>query len=141
MLAWAMVSVVLAGAATILAWWHAQQSAMAQCLGGAFVWAGASLLAWRWWRAMPSGELAWDGASWHVCIGKRDGEPCHSPFVSLDLQSGLWVRLARLEGGVCWVWLARDQAPGRWLDLRRALFARQDERLRATNHLTEAEAA
>lgn len=131
----ALASLSAMAAGSILAWLSLQQATFPQAGLGAALWAGCSLLAWRWWRGAPSGELAWDGLQWQVRIGAQDAEPCASSRVCADLSSGLWVRLDREDSATQWLWLAREADPGRWLDLRRALFATAYRRAPAADAL------
>jgi len=39
----------------------------------------------------------------------------------------LLVRTSDAQSRVRWLWLARSRQPQRWLDLRRAVFARQHD--------------
>lgn len=97
-------------------------------------WVCGAFAAWAWFR-MPPGWLVWDGAAWSFAVGPNGGgnstaEAHVTPEVRLDLQGAL---LIGLRGGkaayprrgprTAWVWVEASQAPGRWMALRRTLFA------------------
>lgn len=76
--------------------------------------------AWCWWCA-AQGELAWSGESWTWTSGAcaQAGEP----QVALDVQRFLLLHWRGGKGGT-WLWLERACLPGRWEDLRRAVYSR-----------------
>lgn len=83
------------------------------------------------WRVPAYGRLTWDGQVWTWELTQPEHRfqaslPVDSPDVLLDLQSALLLRLKAMDGGAdrC-VWLERGSAQPRWLDLRRALYARR----------------
>lgn len=88
------------------------------------------LMAWRRWRHPPLGLLRWQpdatgapGEGWFWCQGLKC-EPCRVRGV-LDLGSNWLVRITGDAGHALprWLWLSASQAPSRWLDLRRAVWA------------------
>ncbi|MCJ0764302.1 hypothetical protein [Variovorax terrae] len=83
--------------------------------------AGAAAL--QAWRTAPQGELHWDGRQW---LWSRRGGPQQPGLVTvhLDLQRCLLLRLQILDGRVRWLWLEPSFQPGRWNDLRRAVYSR-----------------
>ena len=101
--------------------------------------AGAGALHF-WWR-QPRGWLCWNGHAW--TLAERPGGPAVAlespPEVALDLQSHLWLRLKPMARPCAWAWLERSHEPGRWLDLRRAVYSRA--RPGAANADTSAPAA
>ena len=75
------------------------------------------------WRGMPAGSLRWDGQAWWWQAGDED-EVAVSITVHLDLQHGLLLHMAGpLSWRARWCYAERAQAPARWSDLRRALYA------------------
>jgi len=88
------------------------------------------LTAWRRWRHAPQGLLRWQpdasglpGDGWFWCQGLRC-EPCRVHGV-LDLGSS-WLVRATSDGRSAvphWLWLSASQAPSRWQDMRRAVWA------------------
>ena len=86
--------------------------------GAVLLSAGVAVLAWR---RQPEGLLTWDGQawSWRGCMLPAGA----SPRVVMDFQAWMllgWPAPARAE----WLWLERRHAPGRWRDLRRAVYSR-----------------
>jgi len=111
----------LAGAAATTAWAvttpHALLAAAAACVCIAV----AGLAAVSWWRS-PTGELHWSCDGWQLDL---QGQPlCGEPVVALDLQASLLLRWRASPGAGGWLWLDRASAPGRWDDLRRAVYSR-----------------
>lgn len=96
------------------------------------LWLVCAALAWRWWRALPCGQLVWDGQGWSL---ERSGweQPqalTGPPEVCLDLQSTLLLRGQLQHQPALWLWLSRCAAAptcGAWLPLRRALYSRAPE--------------
>lgn len=90
-------------------------------------WAGLSATAgiagWCWWQCplTQSGRLSWDGAHWWW--DAVDAPQPGAIHVRLDTQSGLLVRFVTDTGACRWLWLAQTTDPGRWLALRRAVYA------------------
>ena len=66
-------------------------------------------------------RLRFDGQHWS--LSGAASRPVVEATVALDLQSLLLVRL-RGAGASQWYWVERRADPARWLDLRRALYAR-----------------
>jgi hypothetical protein len=65
-------------------------------------------------------ELVFDGQYWSLAGGASLADAA----VALDFQALLLIRLTPPHGGVRWLWAERRAMPGRWPDLRRALYAR-----------------
>lgn len=82
----------------------------------------------RWFQ----GTLHWDGQAWW--LQPRDQAPLPlacAPLVVLDAQGVVGLRCflrsnasagRRWFSNTVWIWVWRRSAPGRWLDLRRALY-------------------
>ncbi|RZL67732.1 MAG: hypothetical protein EOP77_03735 [Variovorax sp.] len=66
--------------------------------------------------------LRFDGQHWS--LSGAHARPIVDIAVALDLQSLLLVRLQGAGIHCRWRWLERRSDPGRWNDLRRALYAR-----------------
>ncbi|HSV78048.1 MAG TPA: hypothetical protein VLK85_02440, partial [Ramlibacter sp.] len=111
----------LAGALALLLWsWQSEATGWRQALGlGSCVLVG--LLAARSWLAARAGQLSWDGETWSWSAATLPAGG--TVEVSLDLQH---VMLLRWHGGGAaqWLWPEKASQPGRWDDLRRAVYSR-----------------
>jgi hypothetical protein len=115
------------GLVATLAWaGYGAGSGSAQLLRGALallVWAALSAWAWHAWRRMPVGQLSWDGMHWSL---ETDG-PTHrlhmAPTVVMDIQSVLVLVFRGTQGSTLQVVLQKNWQPGRWGDLRRAVYS------------------
>jgi toxin CptA len=87
-------------------------------------WAGLALagmlVASRWWRS-PRGDLNWNGATWRWRSGPFETEG--TVEVLLDLQRWMLMR-CEFAAATQWLWIERSACPGRWGDLRRAVYSR-----------------
>lgn len=118
-LAWALAA-LLTGA-----WWFLAAAADSRPWWGltALLLAGAVML--RGWQRSPVGQLSWDGQHWAwESAGYLGGGSLAAPQVMLDLQSAVLLRLDNRAGASWWLWAERAALPPRWLDLRRAIYAR-----------------
>lgn len=81
----------------------------------------------------PDGQLLWDGSAWHW-VGPGDAVRMADARVEalLDLQGVLLLRIDKPHHRTAWLWLERRHQPARWLDLRRAVYARSDNARTAT---------
>lgn len=111
----------LAGAAATTAWAMTSPDARLVALAASLCLAVAVLAAASWWRT-ATGELQWGAGGWQLHLQglSHDGEP----VVALDLQGSLLLRWRAARGAGGWLWLDRISAPGRWDDLRRAVYSR-----------------
>lgn len=118
-----VIGVAGLGALTLAAWSLQADVPNSRHLLGWLAWLLSA--AWAlasWWHA-PQGTLRYDQAQW---IWTPLG--CAAPLavtvtVQTDLQRELLVRLQTAPSRTLWLWLEQRRAPGRWGDLRRALFA------------------
>ncbi|SDM18477.1 hypothetical protein SAMN05428957_10340 [Oryzisolibacter propanilivorax] len=125
---------VLAGSGlAAVIWWlvlgAGQMHRTAWVAAGLSGWTACALLAWRWWRELPAGLLAWDGAAWSLEPATAGTPPqplTQPPRVALDLQSALLLSVRLQPCGTRWLWLRQGAAtsPDAWLSLRRALYSR-----------------
>ncbi len=74
-------------------------------------------------RAMPCGDLRWDGAAWHWS-GFVGASPCLL-VLHMDLQHCLLVTVHRLGERRIWLWLEPQRNRPEWLALRRAVVGAQ----------------
>jgi toxin CptA len=106
--------------AMVVAWQRVSLEDSQVAVAGA-VWSLAGLMAWRSWRAMPQGELCWDGHGW---AGPGASSSPAAVRVHLDLHRHLLVHLQGNGAAGQWLWLSADARPARWNDLRRAVYSR-----------------
>jgi hypothetical protein len=118
-----LLLMLLLAAAGLLAWAASSQAPRLVHGAAAGLWLVCALVAAVGWRRSPTGQLSWDGQRWTWSSAGRAVPVAlrlivsHPSLMLLCLQPGHGPRL--------WVWLARTQAPGRWLACRRAVLARQ----------------
>ena len=106
-------------------WWHASAATdWRPLLGCAALLVALAVMATGWQRA-PVGRLQWDGQRWRwESWVYRSGTALEPPVVLLDVQFALLLRLDNQAGAVWWLWAEQSASPARWLDLRRAVFAK-----------------
>ena len=106
-------------------WWQASAAADWRPLVGCAALLIAALAMVTGWRRAPVGRLQWDGQRWRwESWVYRSGTALEPPVVVLDLQFALLLRLNNQAGAVWWLWAERSASPARWLDLRRAVYAK-----------------
>ena len=140
----------------VLAWWTAAlmgqntSSGRFIVLGAAWLWA----LLFALWQAHEArhpthGLLVWTGRHWGWHAGRPKAAvhqaedmadrpdqawPAASEAMTvqvvLDWQSGMLLEVRHVPG-LRWLWLDRELAPSRWLDLRRAVWGHCGERPQA----------
>jgi hypothetical protein len=119
LLAWSLTGLLTA------AWWHAVAAGDARPWLGWATWLLAGFVIARGWHSSPVGQLGWDGQHWTwESPVYQDGGNLEAPHVVLDLQSAVLLRLDNPAGASWWLWAERRALPPRWLDLRRAIYAR-----------------
>ncbi|NCP40359.1 MAG: hypothetical protein GW848_07615 [Rhodoferax sp.] len=120
-----VVCMVFAGAANLLVWTVQPDLLLARHTVAWLVWLLCLFFAaWGWWRS-PQGDLRFTGDSWQWVDPAQTQQVTLG--VQLDLQQTLLVRTSDAQSRVRWLWLAHARQPQRWLDLRRAVFARQHD--------------
>jgi len=124
-----LIAIWIAGAAGVGLWFaRVQASTGLRTLAAAavVVAGGAAAVGWLRSAAGAAGQqvLAWDGQYWTLGGAGQVPQRASNAFVHIDLQALMLVRLAEPGGRMQWLWLERRRAPGRWLALRRALYAR-----------------
>jgi hypothetical protein len=91
---------------------------------------------WGWSSLRRSGSLIWDGNAW--CLqGLHAHDQLGELRVTLDFQKVLllywepissrkqaWSMWPNSFSSPSWLWLAQDQSPALWADLRRAAYQR-----------------
>lgn len=125
-LALALTLLVAAGATAVLGWllMGASSQLVFKALLGSGLWLLAVLSVVRWWQALPVGALVWDGAQWALHENSNRELQLSKPESLLDLQTHLLLTTRTFDGGrTLWFWLEREQMPGHWNALRRAVFS------------------
>ena len=115
---WAWVA-----AGAVQAFWFSTSMALSIAhLSGVCLWLMVGVLAWRSYRATPSGQLCWDGQQWRTTL---DGQAECFGRLRLHLDGQSWMLLAwrPLQAPAQWCWAERARDPARWNDLRRAVCA------------------
>ncbi len=121
---WVGAMLVIAGGSGVVAslLWAARGNTPAFWQIGSVMLAIA-LFAWalRDWLRTPGGVLRWEGRQWRLTSAASGAGQVR---VCLDLQ-GLLLLQWRADNGSCaWLWLEARCSPGRWSDLRRAVYSR-----------------
>lgn len=84
----------------------------------------AGLAAGVGWKNSLVGQLAWDGQDWHwASTGYQSGMTSDTVSVVFDFQSLLLLRVENPVHATRWLWVEKGTLPGRWLDLRRAVYS------------------
>ena len=72
----------------------------------------------------PAGQLEWDGEVWRwERLSYQAGITEYELSVGADFQHRLLLRLQNQAQAKLWIWVDRQAAPERWLDLRRAVYS------------------
>jgi toxin CptA len=75
-------------------------------------------------RSAPAGQLSWDGEVWRwETLIYQAGIAEFELSVVADFQHRLLLRLQNQAQAKLWLWVERQAAPERWLDLRRAVYS------------------
>ena len=84
----------------------------------------AGMAALMCWRSTANSQLHWDGQCWRWETQTGYALPVEQTIcVIVDFQSWLLIRMENQSHACQWLWLERKNAPHRWLDLRRAIYA------------------
>ena len=132
----AALLVWLAGAGVLTAWAMGVFAGWVTVVAAA-VTVGAGGLARHWWGRQADGELAWNGTAWTWSAGldpeTRPAVSIQRPYVVLDLQKHLWLRLVQdacvsdtpgVPMAPSHVWLEQASSPDRWYGIRGAVYSR-----------------
>ena len=121
-LAWLLLGASLCGAGVCLAWYQ-QMGAPGWRLALALAtWCAGAWLSWQTWRTTATGQFHWDGHEWQLQMAGRCGGG--QPAVRLDWQGGMLLSWQNPGSPVQWLCVERAADPGRWDDLRRAVYSR-----------------
>lgn len=109
-----VVSLVWAAQGKTPGFWQIAAVMLALAL---FAWAALD------WLRTPVGVLSWDGRQWRWTGGPPGAGLVR---VCLDLQGLLLLQWQADDASSAWLWLESRCSPGRWSDLRRAVYSRAD---------------
>lgn len=115
----AALTVVFAGMAAMTFWALRHEGVLRHLALLGSIGLGAWTL--RQWLRTAQGTLEWDGWVWRWPSG--DAVPGQLT-VHLDFQHLLLLRWQAANVPAAWLWLERSRCPGRWADLRRAVYSR-----------------
>ena len=80
------------------------------------------------WRTSCSGQLTWDGESWHWdALGDLSSSEESTLSVVADVQSALLLLFETSGRTRRWFWVERVSRPERWMDMRRAVYSSHRE--------------
>lgn len=115
----------LLAAGVTLYWWRASATTDWRPLFGCVALLLAAWVIATGWQRAPVGRLQWDSQRWRwESAVYRSGTALEPPRVVLDVQFALLLRLDNQAGAAWWLWAERSAWPSRWLDLRRAVYAK-----------------
>lgn len=130
-----MLGLWLAGLLSVLLWvnvtqqenWRTVLALVAVFLAGVAAWIGA--------QRVPAGQLVWTGETWRWESGSyQTGNAEYELSVVADFQHRLMLRLQNQAQATLWLWVERQAAPERWLDLRRAVYSPRRSTVTAPPH-------
>ena len=87
-------------------------------------------------RRCDNGQLQWTGEAWQWSAFPLTGD-CVL-HLHVDFQSVMLVSLRHPEVATVWLWLHKDQAPQKWLAIRRAIVHSVSAALRHPHSATSA---
>jgi hypothetical protein len=85
-----------------------------------------AVVGWTW-QTSCAGELTWDGECWHWDTPGDLSSQAPTVSVAIDLQVAMLLLFDSPVGAKQWLWVERVSQTERWMDLRRAVFARRRE--------------
>jgi toxin CptA len=121
---WLLPGLWLAGLLVVSLWvyvaqqvdWRTVLALVAVLLAGVAAYTGV--------ESARAGQLAWDGEVWRwETLSYQAGIAEYELSVVVDFQHRLLLRLQNQAQTNTWLWVERQAAPERWLDLRRAVYS------------------
>ena len=121
---WLLLGLWLAGLLLVSLWvyvtrqvdWRTVIALIAVLLAGVAAFIGT--------KNAPAGQLEWDGEVWRwERLSYQAGITEYELSVGADFQHRLLLRLQNQAQAKLWIWVDRQAAPERWLDLRRAVYS------------------
>jgi toxin CptA len=114
----------LAGLLAVLFWIYIAQQVDWRTVSALAAVLLAGVAAYTGTKSAPVGQLAWDGEVWRwETLSYQAGIAEYEVSVVADFQHRLLLRLQNQAHSKWWLWVERQAAPERWLDLRRAVYS------------------
>jgi hypothetical protein len=132
---WLLLGLWLAGLLVVSLWvyvvqqvdWRTVLALVAVLASGGAAYTGV--------KSAPAGQLAWDGEVWRwETLSYQAGIAEYELSVVVDFQHRLLLRLQNQAQSNMWLWVERQAAPERWLDLRRAVYSPQRSTVASSPH-------
>ena len=114
----------LAGVLLVCTWVLGGQLVGWRQLTGVAAVFGAGWMAFRGWKNLPAGQLAWDGQVWRwEGRGYQAGVAQYELWAAADFKNAMLLRIENQAHATLWLWAERRALPARWMDLRRAVYS------------------
>jgi toxin CptA len=121
---WLLLGLWLAGLLLVSLWIYVTRQVNWRTIFGLIAVLAAGIAAYIRTKSAPAGQLAWDGEVWRwESVSYQTGIAEYELSVVADFQHRLLLRLQNQAHARLWLWVERQAAPERWLDLRRAVYS------------------
>jgi toxin CptA len=121
---WLLLGLWLAGMLLVSFWIYVAQQVDWRTVFALVAVLAAGIAVYIGSKSAPVGQLAWDGEVWRwETLSCQAGIAEYEVSVVADFQHRLLLRLQNQAQAKLWIWVERQAAPERWLDLRRAVYS------------------